>query len=358
MMKAAVIGCGRMGAFTSEGVRRWSPGCWFPLAHAEAIHAHPDLELVALCDPDIGNLERARAAYGQPAGYANYRRMAEEVRPDLVGIATRTTGRADIIKCLFETGTRAFHIEKPLCNSVAELTALERIFGSEGVFATYGAVRRHFHIYRQARDLVNSGRFGTLQEIRVSFGSAALFWTHPHTIDLILFAAGNRTVTGVQARFETVEPGGLPGEIDNDPKIRTATIWFDDGVAGHIGRAPGMDLVMSCERGEVAVASDGRGILIAEQRGEDPYLLREVLGDLSPPEGPQGSLAPISQLAGCLRGDAAAITANAIVRKDILLGQRVAFSFVQSHREGSCITSPADLPPDLRIHARTGSNFA
>lgn len=357
-MKAAVIGCGRMGAFTGESVRRFAPDCWFPLAHAEAIRAHPDLELVALCDPNSENLERARAAYGQPAGYADYRRLAEEVRPELVGIATRTTGRADIISRLFETGTRAFHIEKPLCNSVAELTALERLFGGEGVFATYGAVRRHFHIYRQARDLVSSGRFGALHEIRVNFGSAALFWTHPHAIDLILFAAGNRSVTGVQARFEAVEAGERPGEIDNDPTVLAATIWFDDGVAGHIGRAPGLDLIMSCEKGEVAVASDGRRILIAEQRGTDPYLVREVLEDLPPSSGPQGSLAPISQLADCLRGDAAAIAANAVVRRDILMGQRLAFAMAQSHGEGSRITSPADLDPDLRILARTGSNFA
>jgi scyllo-inositol 2-dehydrogenase (NAD+) len=357
-MKAAVIGCGRMGAFTGESVRRFAPDCWFPLAHAEAIREHPDLDLVALCDPNQESLTRAQEAYGHPAGYLDYRRLAQEIKPDLVGIATRTMGRADIIQGLFETGTRAFHIEKPLCNSVAELAALEQLFGGHGVFATYGAVRRHFHIYRQAHDLVSSGRFGALLEIRVNFGSAALFWTHPHTIDLVLFAAGHRTVTGVQARFETVEPGQGPDEIDNDPIIQAATIWFDDGVAGHIGRAPGLDLVMSCEQGEVAVASDGRGILIAEQRGDDPYLVREVLEGLPPPSGPQGSLAPISQLADCLRGDPAAGAANAVIRRDILSGQRLAFAMVQSHREGSRITSPADLPPDLRILARTGSNFA
>ncbi len=38
-ISAAVIGCGRMGAFTSEGVRRHAPRAWLPLAHAEAIGA-------------------------------------------------------------------------------------------------------------------------------------------------------------------------------------------------------------------------------------------------------------------------------------------------------------------------------
>jgi scyllo-inositol 2-dehydrogenase (NAD+) len=358
MRKAAVIGCGRMGAFTSESVRRFSPACWFPLAHAEAIMAHPDLELAALCDADPANLERARAAYGNVPGYTDYRLLAEEVRPDLAGIATRTIGRADITQALHAHGTRAFHIEKPLCNSVAELEALTPLLESPDVFATYGTVRRFFHIYRAARDLVRSGRFGKLLEIRANFGAGALYWVQPHAIDLILFAAEGREVTGVQARFDRLDPGESPDEVLNDPVIQSATIWFDDGVAGHIGRAPGLDLVLSCELGEVMVASDGRGILIAEPRGEDPYLAREPWTGDVPGQGPEGSLAPIAQLAACLAGDADAIAANASVKRDILRGQRLAFAMIDSHRQGSAIVPVPASPPPLFITARTGTNAA
>jgi len=102
MIAAAVIGCGRMGAFTSDSVRRYAPDCWFPLAHAEAIAAHPDVTLAGLCDPVADNLARAQAAYGNPAGYTDVATLAAEVAPQLVGIATRTIGRAEIIKTLFD----------------------------------------------------------------------------------------------------------------------------------------------------------------------------------------------------------------------------------------------------------------
>ncbi len=357
MIAAAVIGCGRMGAFTSDSVRRFAPDCWFPLAHAEAIAAHPDVTLAALCDPQPENLARARTAYGDPPGYADVATLAAEVRPSLVGIATRTIGRAQIIQTLFDHGTRAFHIEKPLCNSVAELDALTPVLMRDDVFATYGSVRRFFDIYARAVAMVREGAIGELTEIRANFGPGALYWVHPHAIDLILFAAAGRQVTGVQARFGEIEPGERPGEVANDPVIQSATIWFDDGVAGHIGRAPGLDLVLSGTTGEIAVRSDGRGIEIAVARGDDPYLLRNPV-DMPAMQAAQGTLAPVSQLAACLQGDADAIAANRINKRDILTGQRIAFAMLASHARGSAIVGFDAIDPATAVLARTGGNYA
>lgn len=358
MIKAAVVGCGRMGAFTSEGVRRWAPECWFPLAHAEAIAAHPGLELAGLCDASADNLARAQAAYGDIPGFGDVQTLAAEVQPALVGIATRTIGRAEIIETLFAAGTRAFHIEKPLCNSVAELRRLQPIFARDDLFATYGTVRRFFHLTRVARDLVRSGRFGKLIEIRANMGRGALYWVHPHSIDWILFAAEGRKVVQVQARLGEIETGDRATEIVNDPTLLAASIWFEDGVAGHISRGPGLDLVLSCEAGEVIVRSDGRGIDIAESRSGDPYYTREAYTDAPRPSNPQGALGPVSELAACLSGDAAAITANGVNKRDIILGQTIAFAFAQSHLEGSRPVRLDEVDETMRILARTGGNYA
>ena len=50
MKKAAIVGCGRMGAFTSEGVLRHAPKCWFPLSHCESVIAHGGMEIAALAE--------------------------------------------------------------------------------------------------------------------------------------------------------------------------------------------------------------------------------------------------------------------------------------------------------------------
>lgn len=357
-MKAAVIGCGRMGAFTSAGVRQFAPPAWLPLAHAEAITAHGGLDLVALCDANADNLARAQAAYGNPPGYAAVEALAREVRPDLVGIATRTIGRAAIIQTLFDHGTRAFHIEKPLCNSVVELRALEAILGRDDVFATYGAVRRYFHIYAQAVAMAHSGDFGELLEIRANFGAGPLYWVQPHAVDLILFAARGRAVEGVQARLIGVEQGDASGVIANDPVVGAASIWFDGGLAGHIGRAPGLDLMLSCANGEVTVRSDGRRIDLLVQRGDDPYLVAETHAGPLSGEGPQGALAPITQLAACLNGDDAAIEANRANKRDILTGQTISFAMVESDRAASRIVALGEIAPDLAVMAKTSGNYA
>lgn len=271
-IKSAVIGCGRMGAFPSESMRRFAPRCWFPLSHAEAIQRHPQLELSALCDANPQALRHAADAYGVIRTYADSRRLIDEVAPLLIGIATRTIGRAQIIEYAADHGVRALHVEKPLCNSVGELLALTRTFARPQLFCTYGTIRRFLKIYETGRNLALSGVYGELREIRVNMGRGMLYWTHPHSVDLILYVAGDHPVEAVQARLGNVLHGSSPLEVMSDPFIESASIYFDGGVAGHITQAPGCDLVLSCSDGEIIVEGDGRGIRICTHQGDGPYL--------------------------------------------------------------------------------------
>ena len=86
----------------------------------------PDLELYALCDAEPEALRRAGEAYGVGRMYGDFGEMLDQAKPHLLGIATRTPGRAEIIRCAAAGGVRALHIEKPLCSSMAELRSLTR----------------------------------------------------------------------------------------------------------------------------------------------------------------------------------------------------------------------------------------
>lgn len=354
-MDAAVIGCGRMGAFTSEGVRKFAPDCWFPLAHAEAIEAADGLDLVALCDPSEEGLARAAERYGVARTYTDHAAMLADGAPDLVGIATRTIGRTDIIADCFDAGVRAFHIEKPICNSVAELRRLEAIFARDDVFVTLGAVRRHFAIYREAVARASSGDHGALLEARVDMGPGALFWTHPHSVDLILLAAAGREVQSVQARLGAVERDG--STIVNDPVILGASTWFEDDFAGHISRAHGIDFHLSCEQARFAVRNDGHVLEIAAADDADPYPQTHPIA-VDAAGAPQGVLAPMLQLQACLEGDEAAQAANAALKRDIIRGQQILFAFVQSHLAGGAPVALADIDPEMTILGQTGQFYA
>lgn len=359
LIASAVIGCGRMGAFTSAGVRSHAPSCWFPLAHAEAIAAHPALRLKAVCDVDEESAHRAAVAHGAERAYTDVGLMLREVQPQLLSIATRTVGRAALIEAAVAAGASALHVEKPLCNSVAELERLRLLFARDDLFVTYGAVRRWFPVYRQARALADSGRWGALREIRVALGSGALYWTHPHSWDLMLFGAGKRQVASVQGRFADLRgTESRPRDVESDPRLIAGLVHFDDGVCGVVTQALGADFVLSCERGEISVRADGALLEAYDTPEGRAYPERRTLAP--PVEAGEcgGTLAPISHLVRCLQGDAAARLANATLKADIVRGQQIAFALLQSHAEGSRAVGLAEVDPDWFVAALSGGRHA
>jgi predicted dehydrogenase len=355
-LDAAVIGCGRMGAFTSPWVRAHAPACWFPLAHAEAITAHPSLKLSALADTNVDNLARAAQQYSVARTYEDPLKLIEEVRPALMGIATRTIGRADIIQAAVAAGTRALHVEKPLCTSSAELAALEKLLARDDVFVTFGAIRRHMQPYIAARNFVLSGALGELLEVQANMGNAPLYWAHPHSVDLLLFANQGAAVQSVSARLSGVEREG--NAVASDPCIVSAELLFNNGVIGRITRSPGCDLIFSCSKGAITVEADGAETFIYEAR-DGGYHRRFAwtapdASDASP--APGGTLAAMTQLVSCLDGNLSARTANAIVKHDIMAGQRMMFAMVQSDRDGVAVS--LDALEDWTIWARSGALYA
>ncbi len=356
--RAAVIGCGRMGAFTSAGVRAHAPACWFPLAHAEAVVAHPGLDLVAVADMDAEAARRAAAAYGAARWFTDPLALLEEVRPELLCLATRTPGRAALIEAAIEAGVRALHVEKPLCNSVAELAALDALFARPDVHVTWGAIRRLLPPYRAALAESASGQHGRLLEVSVHMGAGRLFWTHPHSLDLLLFAAGERDVVAVSALLDGVETApGEPLRILSDPGVAAAAMQFADGLVGRITRQPGCDLVLAGETGAVAVEADGHRLTrLSTAEGEGYPAWRPL--PLSAEAAPVGTLAALLELTACLDGDVERCAANARWKRDILMAQRLLFAAVESNRRGGAAVPPDEVPAKLVIEAITAGRPA
>lgn len=353
--KGGVIGCGRMGAFTSEIMRKHALSCWHPLNHAEAMRLHPHIDLAALCDIDRETLTTAGKVHGVDRLYRDPDSMLAEEKPDIIAIATRTIGRAELIEKAIGSGVRAIHTEKPLCNTVAEVERLAGYLSDPDLFVTFGTIRRFFPLFEQARELAHSGQYGAVREIRVALGPGALYWSHPHSIDLILFLVGDRVLEGVQARLSGVELDR--STVISDPIVDSATLYFSEGVIGHITRAIGYSFTITCENAEIIVARDGDSLSILACPKGDIYPELTPYPHPRTNLGPGGSYGPIAMLASCLLGDSAAVGQNAVVKEDIILGQRIAFAMVQSHREGSRILLPKDVDDNLAVLARSGSGL-
>lgn len=353
-LKVALVGCGRMGVFTRDSLRkRLAPG-WLPLCHAEAIQAHPDLELCALCDTSREALERAGVALGVEALYRDYGEMISRERPDILSIATRTPGRCQIIRFAAEQGVRGIHSEKPLAQSLGEcleaLEALER----HSVAFTYGTYRRYMAIYRQARDLVEQGKIGELQKVVVEMGPTMLLWDHPHSVDLILFYAQGRRPELVWADCQ-LDPAAMQGRtLDQDPVVRQGYIRFADGVVGSVSSMPGRNLRIGGKQGILEIQGNGSRLVLHEPHHQQTgYLLnrREYLPD---PTAPSGTLAAFQELAAAVQGQGD----TSLGLEEVEWNTRLLLSLAYSALKGMVPVDPAELPTDFRVTGRFGQLFA
>ena len=349
-----------MGAFTSDRVKNYSPKCWLPLSHIEALLNIDDITLVGCCDHDKHKVSMVAKKYNYRKMHYNHMSLLDSHDIQLLSIATRTKGRSVIIENALNKGIKALHIEKPLCNDLSEINFVEQAVKKAKADLTYGTLRRYFPIYEKAKELVDSGLFGTIQEIQISFGHDKLFWTHPHSVDLILFFAGNRVLESVQASlsdFEVEYINGKP-EVDLDPKIDHAIMKFSDGLTGIITKSIGMNVTVSCSNGKVTVHGDGHRITTETINENNPYpSLGQNIFDAE--SSIQGTACAISKLVTKLQSRNESVDReNERLGGHIFLGHRLLFLMVQSHMTNGAQIKLSDAWPELKINGRTGELFA
>jgi UDP-N-acetyl-2-amino-2-deoxyglucuronate dehydrogenase len=105
MTTAAIIGCGDVS-----------------VVHAEALRALPDVELVAVGDPDPGRRAAAAESYGVP-GFADHHTLLDRVRPDVVHISTPHHTHAGLAVDALAAGVHVV-LEKPVAATLAEADRL------------------------------------------------------------------------------------------------------------------------------------------------------------------------------------------------------------------------------------------
>jgi len=358
-IKSAVIGCGRMGAFTSDSVKLYSPKCWLPLSHIEALISCPETFLDAICDTNPESLSKAKTKYNIENNFEDYNKMLKATKPELLCIATRTIERTSIIKDAIYAGVKAIHLEKPICNSMKQLDDLSRLVKENNTALTYGTLRRYFYIYNKAKEILDSGELGYLKEIEVNHGTAQLFWGHPHSVDIILFFAGFRKITSVEADLSNVVLGEEDDLILSDPQVDKAKIYFDDGCVGKITTRIGMDVILYFSGGRIIVEGDGRRVVIHKTNNSEVYFEYENQVFVKKDNKPEGTIAAINHLVNRLRPDKNFTKfATSFNQEHIFRGQRVLFGFTQSHLDGGVSVALNDIRSTIHVLGKNEKFYA
>jgi predicted dehydrogenase len=81
----------------------------------------PETEIVAVADADAKGLEAELKKLNAGQGFADYRKMLAETKPDIVAIGPRHVDQhRDMALAAIESGARGIYMEKPFCRTPAE----------------------------------------------------------------------------------------------------------------------------------------------------------------------------------------------------------------------------------------------
>lgn len=182
-MRVGLVGAGRMGAF-----------------HARVLAAHPEVEELLITDVDAALGARVAADVGASAAESVDQLIGRGV--DALVIAAATSAHAELIHRGADAGLPTF-CEKPIALDLPTTDEVVEHVRRAGIPLQIGFQRRFDAGYLAARELVRSGRLGTLYVVRMAAhdpeppheayipASGSIFRDlHIHDFDIVRFVTG------------------------------------------------------------------------------------------------------------------------------------------------------------------------
>ncbi len=127
----------------------------------------PETEIVAVADADAKGLEGAVKKLKLTKGYADYRQMLTETKPDLVAIGPRHIDQhRDMMMACLEAGVKGIYSEKPFCRTLMEADEIIAAADQRGTPIAIAHRNRYHPVIPVIRQLVQEGAIGQLLEYR------------------------------------------------------------------------------------------------------------------------------------------------------------------------------------------------
>jgi predicted dehydrogenase len=212
----------------------------------------PEVEVVAVADPDPEGLAAAGERTGAARGYADYREMLEKEDVELVNICPRVvTPHAEMAIAAAEAGARGIFCEKPVAASLAEADAI--LETCERYNVKVAVAHRRANPYEQhAKRLVDAGEIGQLQVLRgrgkwdQRAGAEDLAVLGPHIMDSMRYFAGadvawahaHITQDGLEVTLDDVHEGNEGIGLIAGNSL-AAYYVFANGITAHFESRPG-----------------------------------------------------------------------------------------------------------------------
>lgn len=285
----------------------------------------PNVDFVALSDPDPVGRDEAVAQTNAARGYANYREMLVEESLDIVSVCPRWVNQhEDMVMACIASGCHVY-CEKPMTADLASADRVVEAAKSAGVKIAVAHQGVYLPQVHAMREMISSGRIGRLigmeawgkQDHRGGGEDTLVLGTH--LFNMMRFFAGNpkglmayvstegRAIARIDAR-EANEPIGL---IAGDSV--TATYFFENGVTGHFssrkdqpGKGRGYGLVLVGETASLAIGGNVGHFSIMDSAAWAPWEAGQAWQNLDVPSGSlhgDGNRLAIEDLVASIQND-------------------------------------------------------
>jgi len=182
--KAAVIGCGRIGAeifLYNKKIR--------PATHAEAYQNNPKVELLGLVDTNPKKLQAAGRYFPKAILFNSAEEMFQKIKPDIVSVATSAESHFFLVKLAAKFKTPAIVCEKPISESIKDAREMIKICRENKSLLFINHQRRFSKSIRKWRENIKKGILGEIIQSN-SYYYNGLLNGGTHTIDLLMFFLG------------------------------------------------------------------------------------------------------------------------------------------------------------------------
>ena len=177
----------------------------------------PGTEIVAVADADAKGLEGAQKKLSVEKGFADYRKMLAELKPDIVSIGPRFIDQhRDMAMACIEAGVKGIYMEKPFCRTLVEADEIVAACAKSKCKLALAHRNRYHPVMPRVVQLMKDGIIGKPLEFRARGkedargGSLDLWVLGSHLINLIHFFGGD-----ILACSATVLQAGKPVTKEN-----------------------------------------------------------------------------------------------------------------------------------------------
>jgi predicted dehydrogenase len=274
-LRAAIIGCGRMGCgapHAATAARR---------THAAGFAEHPSTQLIALCDADPERARLCAERWDVPRSFTDAWEMLRETRPDIVSIATPDdTHCALLTLVLSEASVLGVLLEKPVALNANDALAALALCSRSGTPVAVNYSRRYLPSHEVLRRALLNGELGSIQCV-TGYYTKGTFHNGTHWLDLARFLFGEvREVLGFQGSSGPKGDPSYDARLSFETGVRGSLIACDSSafsvfemdIVGTRARARVIDSGLTIETSPIGPSTLDEGYIILQQ----PRITRET----------------------------------------------------------------------------------